>query len=250
MIRAVLVDNERPLLDELEYLLSQHDEIEIIGTYTQPVKALEEIRRLSPDVVFLDVDMPILSGMNLAAELRNTHQKMAIVFVTAYEHYAVQAFEVAAIDYLIKPIRSSRLKQTVEKLVALSEKSDTDHSRIQPDIGSASSGANRVSVYDGEEYHVISPEEILYVEASRKDSILKTKHKNYVTRKPLEFWENELLDHGFIRCHRGFIVNMDYVAKLSPMFNNTYTISLHGDVTQIPVSRTHAQAIKTLLNIR
>lgn len=236
MIRAVLVDNEKPLLDELAYLLSKHDSIQVVDMFTSSVEALKSMESLHPDVVFLDIDMPVLNGMNLARELLAIIPDVSVVFVTAFDHYAVQAFEVNATDYLVKPISSNRLLQTVDKLSKRLSGSDDQM------------GTENIVIYDNEEYHVFQPEEILYIEAQRKETHIVTARTTVISRKSLDQWESQLKPQGFFRCHRSFIVNLKHIKRLSPMFNG-FAISQEGTSASIPVSKSNFHELKKLLHI-
>lgn len=117
MIKAVLIDDERPALRGLEHLLKMHSEISVIGMYTNPLKGMEEIEQLKPHVVFLDINMPQLRGIDAASRILDVSPDTDIVFVTAFDQYAVEAFELHALDYMLKPITPERLKKTVERLI-------------------------------------------------------------------------------------------------------------------------------------
>jgi two-component SAPR family response regulator len=117
MIKAVLVDDENPALRVLEHLLKAYPEITIAGMYTNPLKAVEEIGRLKPEAVFLDINMPQLRGIDAASMILDASPGTDIVFVTAYDQYAIEAFELNALDYLLKPVTPDRLKKTVERLM-------------------------------------------------------------------------------------------------------------------------------------
>jgi len=117
MIKAVLVDDERPALRGLEHLLKSYQEISITGMYTNPLKAINEIERLKPQVVFLDINMPQLRGIDAASSILDSSSDTDIVFVTAYDEYAVEAFELHALDYLLKPVTPDRLKKTLERVM-------------------------------------------------------------------------------------------------------------------------------------
>ncbi|PZT54032.1 response regulator [Paenibacillus silvae] len=119
MIRAILLDDEPIILNELASLLKTDERVEIIGTYTDPLQLMQEIPMLRPDCIFLDIEMPGMSGIELAEKLGSNNITAEIVFITAYNHYAAQAFDVSAIDYLLKPIRPERIRKAVDKLVKL-----------------------------------------------------------------------------------------------------------------------------------
>lgn len=118
MLKAIIIDDERPAIRELEYLLTSYQNIMILGKYTNPEMALKEIESKKPNVIFLDINMPQINGMDLASEITNMDPKADIIFVTAYDSYAVEAFDINATDYLLKPIKKERLEQTIKKIVA------------------------------------------------------------------------------------------------------------------------------------
>ncbi len=118
MIRAIVIDDERPAIKELEFLLQAHAAIEVVGTYTNPQRALVEVQELNPQVVFLDINMPQLQGIDLASQLLDRCPLIQIVFVTAYDQYAVEAFELHALDYLLKPVGADRLAKTVQRITS------------------------------------------------------------------------------------------------------------------------------------
>ncbi|WP_027398954.1 response regulator [Anaerovorax odorimutans] len=120
-MKAVLIDDMKPALREMEYLLKKYSEIEIIGSFSDPISALEQIESLGPQVVFLDIDMPQLQGIDVASVILRLDQNIEIIFVTAYNQYAVEAFELNAVDYLLKPVDINRLDKTVSRLLAKRE---------------------------------------------------------------------------------------------------------------------------------
>jgi len=117
MIRAVLVDDERPALRGLEHLLKNYSEVSIIGMYTNPLIAIEEIGFLKPQVVFMDINMPQLKGIDAASRILDLSPDTDIVFVTAFDQYAIEAFEIHALDYILKPISTERLGKTIERMM-------------------------------------------------------------------------------------------------------------------------------------
>lgn len=117
MLKAIIVDDERPAIRELQYLLSDYDDIEVIGAFTNPLKAQKEIEEYRPQVVFLDINMPQINGIDLACQITDSNPEIDIVFTTAYDNYAVKAFELYALDYLLKPIYKDRLEKTVRRII-------------------------------------------------------------------------------------------------------------------------------------
>lgn len=253
MIKIVLVDNEKPLLDELEYLLQKYENIEILAMFTDPVEALKNIADLKPDAVFLDIDMPVLSGLNLARELMDIDETTSIIFITAFNDYAVQAFEINAIDYVMKPVRKDRLDITINKLNAMLEKGLLKQCSMLEKITSLEDNNKlnfgKVAVFDGEEYNLIPAEDVLYIEVKSKYTVVVSKQGTFNTKKTLEFWESRLGKQGFFQCHRSYLVNLKHIMKLSPMFNNNYIIKIEGVTIDIPVSKSHIVELKKIIDL-
>ena len=253
MIRVVLVDNEKPLLDELDYLLKKYECIQVLDTFTDSINALRNIEILKPDAVFLDIDMPILSGLNLAREIMTIDNTISIIFITGFNNYAVEAFEINAIDYIVKPIRIDRLDITIDKLNTMHQRGLLNQSP-KTDVIDLLEDDNtfdfrKIAVFDGEEYHLISAEDILYIEVKSKYTDVITKNKTYNTKKTLDFWENRLKKQGFFRCHRSYIINLKHIVKISPMFKNNYILRLQGILIDIPVSKNHLIELKKFLDL-
>ena len=221
--------------------------------FTDPVEALKQIDSLKPDAVFLDIDMPILNGLNLAREIADLNQDIAVIFLTAFNDYAVQAFEINAIDYVMKPIRKNRLNITLEKLRARMAQGLSGKNIMSEKISSLANdnklAFDKVIAFDGEEYNVIATDDILYIEVDKKDTIIFTKQGNYKTRKSLALWKNSLRNQSFFQCHRSFIVNSKHIVKISPMFNNNYIMKLQGTSVEIPISKNHIMELKKILNL-
>lgn len=252
MMRIVLVDNEKSSLDELGYMLTKYTNVEIAGMFTDSLEALKQIESINPDAVFLDIDMPILSGLNLAREIADINTSIAVIFITAYNNYAVEAFEIKAIDYVMKPIRKDRLDTAIEKLADMLDKGFFSKEPISDKIDALDDSRfdlNKIIVFDGEEYNVINPDDILYIEVQKKDTTITTQQKVYTARKSLDLWESKLKTKGFFRCHRSYMVNLKHITKVTPMFNNNYVIRLRQSSATIPVSKSHATELKRLLDM-
>jgi DNA-binding LytR/AlgR family response regulator len=249
-MRVILVDDELPALDELSYQLNKFEQIEIIAQFTDSIAALKEIERLEPDAVFLDIDMPILNGLNLATELLEQDKSLPIIFITAYNHYALQAFEVNAIDYIVKPVRLSRLQQTVDKLQKRVGNNVAQNTQLMNQLNALKNTMNEVPdklvVFDGDNYHFIQYGDIIYIEARIKVSEVVTTKGTFSTKKTMSVMEERLKDQGFFRCHRSYIINPKHITKIMPASNGTFQIKLIQSPV-IPVSKPHALEVKKII---
>lgn len=250
MMRVVLVDDELPALDELAYQLNQFEYVEIIAQFTDSITALKAIEQLKPDAVFLDIDMPILNGLNLATELLEQNRSLPIIFITAYNTYALQAFEVNAVDYIVKPVRASRLEKTVKRLRENIESNFYQTEELMNQLKDIkkklSEDTEKLVVFDGENYHFIPYDDMIYVEAQIKISEVVTTKGVFSTKKTMNLMEERLKNYGFLRCHRSYIVNPKHIVKIMSSGNGAFQIQLTTS-SVIPVSKSHAAEIKTLI---
>jgi two-component system response regulator LytT len=237
LIKALVVDDEAPARSELRFLLTEAGGVEVVGEASSAVEALQLIRALSYDVVFLDIDMPGLSGMQLAEALGELERQPAVVFVTAHSEHAVKAFEVDAADYLVKPVEVARLRQAIERL-APSEKTP-EGARVE-----------RVPVEKAGKKLLLSVEEIFHVMAKDDYSYLFTDGERYLSTMSLAQLEQKLEPRGFFRVHRRFLVNLSQIKEVVPMYGGTLLLTLKDRAaTQVPVSRRRVPSLKRALGL-
>src|SRR5213594_185723 len=258
-IRAVLVDDEQLARDELGYLLGQLGGVEVIGQAGNGVEALTTIDRLQPDVVFLDVQMPGLTGFEVARRMLDKRVPTHIIFVTAYDQHAIEAFEVNAVDYLLKPVDPERLSLAVQRA----------HRRVSSDrsIGADPIGEQlekivqlvadrqhrreRLAIKVGERFMLVQAEEIVYASLADDGIVVVTlKHSgtsNYRTLDELQ----ERLDPGvFWRVHRSHLVNINKIKEIVPWFSRNYILRMKDEKsTEIPVSRTQTRRLREYLKL-
>ncbi|WP_156778729.1 LytR/AlgR family response regulator transcription factor [Clostridium formicaceticum] len=251
---AILIDDEKVSLQELTYMLVQYKEIQILGTFTDPVEALKEIPKLNPDVIFLDIEMPEVNGFEVAEQIEKLSVEPAIVFVTAYDEYAIRAFEVNAVDYILKPISPKRIRNTLQKLMKKKFHPDSQGKKKyvsrQKSIDFNKVYDNRFSkvfIYQGEEIILLKPSDILYFMVEGGVVTVVTQQKTYKTRESLNYWEEKLQRQGFFRCHRCYLVNLEKIEKVILMFNSTYLLKLASSTAEIPVSRNYSKLLKQIL---
>ncbi len=239
-MRAVIVDDERLARKELRRLLDEHTEIEIIGECSNGIEAIEFINANKPDLVFLDIEMPEINGFEVIEKIDKTP---AIVFVTAYNDYALKAFEVNALDYVVKPVDPERLKETMAKLHEENEEVDTDGL----DRGVLRK-EDQIFIKDGEKCWFIKLETIkLFESEGNYVRIYFDKFKPLVL-KSLNSLENKLDPKLFFRANRKFIINLQQVKHIENWFNGGLQVTLEDD-RKIEISRRQAVKFKAMMSL-
>ncbi len=236
MLKALVVDDEAPARSELRYLLGEAGGVEVVGEASNALEALQLVKAIPYDVLFLDVNMPGLTGVQLAEALAAHLRPPAVVFVTAHSEYAVKAFEVKAVDYLVKPVELDRLKQALARLAPLAEQ--------------APARVERIPVEKAGKKLLISVDDILYIMAKDDYSYLHTVTDRYLSTMSLATLESRLESAGFFRIHRRYLVSLDRVKEVVPMYGGTLLLTLtDADGTQIPVSRRRVPSLKKALGL-
>lgn len=231
MIRALIVDDEAPARDELRYLLAAHEDVEVVGEAAGPDAAIDRAEELRPDVVFLDVEMPGATGLGTAPLLNTT-----VVFVTAHERYAVEAFAVEAFDYLLKPVDADRLARVVERL---RERSPEDAAPVE-----------RVAVVGGGGTELLlDPDQIHFVTADGDYSRIHTYDRSYLCTSSLGGLE-ERLGARFARVHRSHLVNLAKVAGVKRASPDRLRLQLADAArTEVDVARRQSRLLRDRLKI-
>jgi two-component system LytT family response regulator len=231
MLRAVIVDDEELARAFLRELLRPHDEIEIAAECANGFEAVKAITENSPDLIFLDIQMPKLDGFEV---LELIEPGPAVVFVTAYDQYAMRAFDAAAVDYLLKPFSVDRFERALDRAKArLGER------RLPTEVATARPPAERpqrIVVKDGTRVHVIPLDKLDYVEAQDDYVALHSAGKSYLKQQPIASLEAALDPARFVRIHRSTIVNLERVARIEPYGKESRIAILH-DGARLPVSR-------------
>jgi two-component system response regulator LytT len=236
MLKALVVDDEAPARSELRYLLDETGGVEVIGEAGNALEAIQLIKAIPYDVIFLDIQMPGLTGVQLAEVLAGLQRPPAIIFVTAHSEHAVKAFEVRAVDYLVKPVDLERLKDAVSRLIPVSEQGPV---KIE-----------RVPVEKAGKKLLVTVDDILYIMAKDDYSYLHTEGDRYLSTMSLAMLEDKLANSGFFRIHRRYLVNLARVKEVVPMYGGTLLLTLtDANATQIPVSRRRVPALKKALGL-
>ncbi len=252
-MRALIVDDEYPARKELRYLLQPYDFIKVVGEATNSVEAMELIEKVDYSVLFLDIDMPGLSGIELAEELKQKPSPPAIIFITAHENYALAAFAANAADYLLKPISPKRLEEAllkVRKLVETQTETAPSSPASTPQEPKPALGADMIPVEYRGKTILLHEQDIIYAYTDNDYVYVKTHSDKYLTRFTLKEMENRLNPNIFFRSHRCYLVNIRKTRELVPFFNGTYTLIVDDqEKSEVPVSRTQSKKLRELLGI-
>ena len=250
-IRCVIVDDEPPARRLLKRLLDQRDDIEVVAEAGNGREAVDAIRSAGADVVFLDVAMPELNGFEVLASL-SLEETPFVVFVTAYDEYAVRAFEVNALDYLLKPFDDSRVHSAVDRVIAQIDRASdaaTDRSLntlSAMTLGKEKTYLRRLGVPNGERSEVIRVDSIDRIEAEGKYVRIWSGARSHLLRRPISLMEKVLDPAVFVRVSRSAIVNLDRVTQIIQPTPRECYVAL-GDSVRIKVTRGYERVINRLM---
>ena len=248
-ITAAVVDDEKLAREELAFLLKSFPEIEVVGTAENGLEAIELIERSEPDVVFLDVQMPGLDGLGVIRQLREDAAPLPhFVLVTAYEHYAIEAFRIEAMDYLLKPVERERLAETVQRASRIVAE------RVRPDISAVprpNFQRSKILVKNAGRSFIVDAQDIVY--ATIDDGLITVVthtlegESNYRT---IEELQSNLDPDTFWRVHRSYLVNINRIKEVIPWFKSSFQIRMDDKKgTEIPVSRVQTKRLRALLKL-
>lgn len=255
MINALIVDDEKPSRDELRYLLADINEIEIAGEAEDGIEAVKMMAKLDLDIIFLDIQMPEMSGIELAESLQKIENKPYIIFTTAYDSFAIKAFEIGALDYLLKPYSRERIKKSIDRYKSNILLDGNDFSdRINELLNVFKDKENgsqpfRITVSRGEHFHPLKPEDIVAIIASGKKTRIVTTDTEFEDNRTITQFEELLSGPSFFRCHRSYLINLDYIKKIGIWFNNTYQLKMENLSEKVPVSRSRVHEFRKLMLI-
>lgn len=252
MIRCLIVDDELPAREELKYILSKSNRIEIIGEAKHGLEGLKLCRKLKPDLMILDIQMPEIDGIEVARRILDDSHIPMIIFITAYDKFAIKAFEVNAIDYLLKPVTEDRLLNRIEKIYDnRKQEQQLTFERVDKFIQEFKSNitSTRIAVYDKNKLIPIDTKDIIYITIEQKNTVIITTKGKYESNNSLNDLYNKLNSKEFIRSHKSYILNLNYIESIDPWFNSTFNVNLKLSKDVIPVSRNYAKHFKEIMNI-
>jgi two-component system response regulator LytT len=259
-LRAVIVDDEQLARDELGYLLGRVGGIEVIGQAGNGLEALTTIERLQPEVVFLDVQMPGLTGFEVARRMLDADSPAHIIFVTAYDQHAIEAFEVNAVDYLLKPVDQARLElalQRARRRIATDRSVEAGGSindqleKIVQLVADRQSRRERLAIKVGERFLLVQADDIIH--ASLVDdgiAVVTSQHAGTSNYRTLDELQARLDPSVFWRVHRSHLVNINKIKEIVPWFSRNYILRMKDEkATEIPVSRTQTRRLREYLKL-
>ena len=237
-MKAIIVDDERLARQELKTMLAEHKDIEIIAECANANEAREKINSLKPDVVFLDIQMPGKNGLELAQELNPLPE---IIFITAHDEYALRAFEVNALDYLLKPVQPERLAETLKKLYLKEEETAEDFRTILTD-------EDQVFLKDGERCWFVKLANVRLFESEGNYVRVFFEANRPLILRSLNNLEQRLSPASFFRASRKHIINLKWVENIEPWFNGGLMVKLRGG-EQVEISRRQSVKLKDMMSL-
>jgi two-component system LytT family response regulator len=244
-IKAIIVDDEALARDSLQEALGRFEDIEVIHQCANGFEAVQAAQQSKPDLIFLDIQMPKLDGFDVVELLGK--EAPVIIFVTAYDEYALRAFEAEALDYLLKPVSSQRLEKSMERVrERLRTRAPQEMTRLIHHHQEQMAPLTRVLIRDGIDIFIIPAEEIMYIEAREDYVKIYTQERTYLKLDTMASLEGKLDPRDFCRIHRSYILNTGYLAKIEPYSKDSRVAKLKDGKT-LPVSRSGYNRLMELL---
>jgi len=229
VIKTIIVEDERPARDLLQTYLREYPEIEVIGEYDNGFDGLKAINELKPDAVFLDVQMPKLTGFELLEVIEHQPE---VIFTTAYDQFAIRAFERNAVDYLLKPFSKARFKEAISKLNSRIESTqggiqvESNIEKIKQHFAESDEMLHRVVIKKSGKIHVISTADINYLEAQDDYVMIYTDEGKYLKQQTMKYFEQHLDSQQFVRVHRSYIANITRIEGIEAYEKSNYSLIL------------------------
>ncbi|MGF1735993.1 LytR/AlgR family response regulator transcription factor [Photobacterium satsumensis] len=243
MLKAVIVEDEYLAQEELKYLISQYSDIEVVAVFDDGLQAFKYLQSHIVDVLFLDINVPSIDGMMLAKNLHNTKTAPKMVFTTAYKEHALDAFDIEAVDYLLKPLNVNRVQRVLEKLER--------HVLLQDPVQSVPStlSAATIPLQQQNRICIVNIDDIHYAVAKEKITEVYTKESQYIAPYTISELMLRLPEDLFFRCHRSYCLNLSKIIQITPGMNSTYIVNVQQGSTEIPVSRSNIKLFRTKMKL-
>ncbi|MGX4598664.1 LytR/AlgR family response regulator transcription factor [Faecalimicrobium sp. JNUCC 81] len=240
-MKAIIVEDEFPAREELKYFINNFSNIDIVSEFDNGVDVLKFMQKNNIDVIFLDINIPMFDGMLLAKTINQFKNKPKIVFITAYKEHAVDAFELDAFDYILKPYSEERIVSTLNKLCQVeSLKLESENRQVN---------LSNITLWRENKLVVINTDDIYYCEARERETLVYTKENEYISKKSILEFEKKLSSDKFFKVHRSYIVNITKIKEIIPWFNSTYKLKLNDIDNEVYVSRSKIKEFRKIMNI-
>ncbi|WP_338463808.1 LytTR family DNA-binding domain-containing protein [Franconibacter daqui] len=243
-MKVIIVEDEVLAQQELSWLIKEHSEMEIVGIFDDGLDVLKFLQHNRVDAIFLDINIPSLDGVLLAQNISKFAHKPFIVFITAWKEHAVEAFELEAFDYILKPYQESRIISMLQKLEAAFSQQTSPHTTAPANRENAT-----INLVKDERIIVTDINDIYYAEAHEKMTFVYTRREAYVMPINITEFCSRLPEAHFFRCHRSYCVNLNKIREIEPWFNNTYILRLRDLDFQVPVSRSKVKEFRLLMRL-
>lgn len=248
---CIIIEDELPAADELKYILSKYEILDVIGIAYNGESGFELIKTAKPNVVFMDINIPMINGMQLSHKVKELDKDIIIIFVTAYEQHAVSAFEVEALDYILKPYDEIRIDKTISRLIKKNKNTTVEMpDKMLEIINKLYKEENDIKKIPCEEKGkiiLLNVDEICYCFIEDEQVFVKTKDKKYYTSYNLSEIEEKT---KYFKAHRSYLVNIDHIKELYSWFNGSYKIVINDtDKSEIPVSRNNVRKLKDVIGL-
>lgn len=242
-MKVIIVDDEYPARKELRYFIENYTYMDIIGEFDNGLDVLNFIQENTLDAIFLDINIPKLDGMLLAKTIDKFEKRPKIIFITAYDDYAVEAFNLEIFDYILKPYSDERIISMLHRL------KDTSDKKNNEDKAEYQKMRNKISLWKDDKIHIVDVNDIYYCEARERYTHIFTKDEEYEIREGISEVEKTINYNIFFRSHRSYLVNLEKIEEIIPWFNNTYILKLNKGKYEITVSRSRVKLFRQLMNI-
>lgn len=236
-ITTILIDDEHLALAELQMMLDKHPQLQVVATAANATEAIEKINLHQPDLIFLDINMPGQSGFDLLQELEDSPQ---VIFVTAYDQFAIKAFEVNALDYLLKPVNAERLEEAISKAIKQIQLLQKEEQKLSID--------KRIFIKDGEQCYFVPLAEVFLIESVGNYARVFYGDKKPLLHKSLNYLEEKLPATHFFRTDRQHIINIQFIKRINPLFNSALQVEMQNG-TKIDISQRQSVRFKEIMGV-
>lgn len=255
MIKTMIIEDEKLARDELKFLIEKDSDFEVVYEIADGTKALEILKENKIDLLFLDIQIPGKNGIEIARILNEQKIAPYIIFTTAYDEYAVEAFQLSAVDYLLKPISDQRLEESLERAKKETKNSSNFNQQLENFFANLNSSKqkdclNKIAVLEKDYYLMLDFKDIYYFSTKKKKVWAHCHKKSYMTGFQLKELEKKLPEQ-FFRIHKSYIVNLKHIKAVIPWFKGKYQVLMEDySEHKIPVSRSKVDQINKLLNLK